>query len=136
MPLILTQVADEKFLNAINVSQAVVSGWLFGAVVYNQTTGEDFIYSEKSGRDPFPVVIPSGHGVQVSVSAENTGDANQEQWLTVELIDPDGIVRATRTAHASSVSPESVMSSGNTPTVVLDKAGLWQIHGVLEAEIA
>lgn len=128
----LTEV-DEKTLAAIQIETPTVAGWIFGAVVYNVTTGEDFIYSEKSGRDPFPVQIPHGHTISVSASAENTGTERQRMVLTVELIDPDGILRSSKSASGT-ISPGTVMTSGRIPDFTPDKTGTWKIHALLEAE--
>ncbi len=115
------------------VAATTVAGWIFGAVVYDVTTDEDFIYSEKSGRDPFPVQIPYDHSISVSVSAENTGTESQKMTLAVELIDPDGIVRASRSASGT-LSPGTVRTSGRTSDIMPDKFGTWVIHAWLEAE--
>ena len=128
-------VADENTWNAINIAEPSVEGWIFGADVYDITTGEDFIYSEKSGRNPFPVQIPYGHTISVAALCENTGSGNQHMVLTVELIDPDGIVRSSHSASGT-LPPEAQMSSGNTPNIVPDKYGTWMIHALLEAEPA
>ena len=126
---------DEITLNAINITAPTVAGWIFGAEVIDCTTDDRFIYSEKSGRNPFPVQIPYGHTISVSVLAEHTGTASQKMILKVELIDPDGIVRASRSASGT-LSPGTQISSGNTPIILPNKFGTWMIHGILEAELA
>jgi hypothetical protein len=113
--------------------EAEVAGSIFGAYVADVTTGEDWIYSDHSGRNPFPIPIPPGHTVHVSATAENTGTGTQRMQLTVELIDPTGIVRASRSASGT-LSPGTMMSSGLTPDLVIDKSGTWVIHALLEAE--
>jgi hypothetical protein len=128
-------VVDEKTLAAFHIETPTVSGWIFGAVVYDVTDDKDYIYSEKSGRNPFPVQIPRDHVISVSVSADNTGSESQRMTLTVELVDPDGIVRGSRSASAV-LSPGTTISSGRTPNFEPDKAGTWKIHAVLEAELA
>jgi hypothetical protein len=125
---------DERTHNAIYISEPAIDGWIYGAVVYDETTGEDFIYSEKSGRNPFPVQIPYGHLISVSVSAENTGDSPQKMKLTVELVDPDGLVRADK-SQSGTLSPGTVMTSRRTPNLMPDKFGTWLIHAILEAEL-
>jgi hypothetical protein len=128
-------VADEKILDAIQIAEPTVDGWIFGVDVVDVTTDEDFIYSEKSGRNPFPVQIPYGHTIHVSALCENTGSGSQYMILTVELIDPDGIVRSSHSAHGT-LSPGTQMSSDNTPDILPDKYGTWVIHALLEAEPA
>ena len=63
---------DEGTWNAINVVEMAVQGWIFGVFVVDATTGEEFIYSEKSNRNPFPIDIPYGHAITVSANGENT----------------------------------------------------------------
>lgn len=129
-------VAGEKILEAILITTPAIAGWIFGIDVYDETTGEDFIYSEKSGRNPFPVEIPYNHVITISALAENTGDAPQWMQLTVELIDPEGIVRKIASADYDDVSPGTSLTSGKTDPIVPDKDGMWVIHAVLEAELA
>lgn len=126
---------DEKTLQAIRIGEPAVAGWLYGIVVYDVTEGVDFIYSEKSERDPFPIDLPYGHVVSISGSAENTGDIEQNMICTLELIDPDGIVRGT-VSKSSKVSPGVVFSTSRMDDIMPDKYGMWLIHGVLEAEPA
>lgn len=135
---IAQQTVDEKTLSAIEVGQIQqeVAGWIFGVVVYNETTGEDYIYSEESGRNPFPVAIPAGDAISISASARNMGDGPQWMQLTVELIDPDGLIRRTVTEHTSSISPGVAFTSGKTSQITTDKTGTWLIHALLEADAA
>jgi hypothetical protein len=130
-------VVGEKTLAAITIETPTVAGWIFGVDVYDETTGEDFIYSEKSGRNPFPLTIPYDHAISVSALAEHTGDALQWMQLTIELIDPDGIARRTASAHFNNVSPGTTINTGRkTDPIVPDKPGTWKIHVLLEAELA
>jgi hypothetical protein len=127
---------DEKAVNAIEIAAPAIGGWIFGIVVYDETTGEDFLYSEKSGRNELPVAIPYDHSISISASAQNTGDTPQWMQLTAELIDPDGIVRKTAAEHYANVSPGSVFTSGKTGAINPDKFGTWKVHAVLEADVA
>jgi hypothetical protein len=126
---------DEETWNAIEVAQVALEGWIWGIFVVNETTGEEFIYSEKSDRNPFPIEIPYDHVVYIYANGENTGTIAQDMTFTVELIDPDGIVRASKYSNHYGVSPGTLFGSGFTPSVSLDKSGMWIIHAILEAEL-
>jgi hypothetical protein len=115
------------------VRNQVAAGWIFGIDIYDETTGGGFVYSEKSGRNPFPVTIPYDHNIAVSALAENTGDVPQWMQLTIELIDPEGIVRRIASADYYDVSPSTQLTSGKTDSILPDKPGMWIIHALLEA---
>jgi hypothetical protein len=121
----LTQV-DERSWDAINVEVAEVAGAIIDPYVHDVNTDQyHFI---------LPVSIPWGENARVGASGMNTGVADQIMTLTVKLLDPDGIIRA-------SASPTTTLAPGEviyaeTATVVLDKQGTWVIYALLEAELA
>lgn len=102
-----------------------ISGYLFGPQVYDATTGENFFLSD------LPVGIDGGHKVLAVVYWKNDGSEAVVFTTTLELVDPDGVVRASYT-DTRPLDP----GQGNgcqTPDVTLDKEGTWKIYAALEA---
>lgn len=123
------QQVDEKTFNAITIEVPAVAGKILTAFVLDDTDDELYL------SDDFPLSIPLGHLVQVYFTFQNTGEAPQNMKSTVELIDPDGITRATKTL-TQYIDSGWQKSSTRTDPVTLDKAGTWKIYALLEAELA
>ncbi len=126
----LTQV-DERSWNAISVEAAEVAGEITGASV------QDWTDQKQWWDDYFPVNIPFGHDVYVRVSFKNTGNVDVNFRVTIQVIDPDGIV-ATERVYVPA-PPPFVPGEGSTcmcDKLTIDKAGTWVIHATLEAELA
>lgn len=126
---VATLVVDERSWDAINVEAVEVGGQIVNAFVRDDTTGELYLSGD------FPVSIPLEHLIRTHFSFANTGEAPQNMKSTVQLIDPDGTVRATKEL-TQYVDPGWQKASPRTDPVELDKAGIWIIHALLEAELA
>lgn len=127
--IMAASVVDTRDYDAVDVGQVPVAGEISGAHFVHVETDEDHVSRN------FPINIPLGDHIYCDVSGKNTGTAPQWMRCTVELYDPDGILRGTNEAHGD-VNPGTSMSSGITPHVTLDKEGTWIIRGILEAEPA
>jgi len=84
----------------------------------------------------FPADLPLGMRVQCSVTFCNDSDVEVIIRTTMEIIDPDGMVRASSSpgflTDAGWCQERRVPSSAK---VTLDKAGIWQLHAVLEEAV-
>lgn len=123
-------IVDEKQWAAIIVEEGPPpppTGQILAALVRDDTTGDLYL------SDDFPVNLPIGHLVRVHFTFQNTGGSPQNMTSTVELIDPDGIVRATA-ASTQYIDPGWQKASPRTEPVELDKEGTWAIHALLEAD--
>lgn len=123
----ITSLLDEKTYDAISI--AAGTAIIDHATVRNVETGEQY----RSDNEELPVELPLGTKVQVLAAAYNPEDYAQQLCVTSELIDPDGIVRASERG-CSSFGP--VVTYGvwapTAGSVTLDKEGVWQIHGLVE----
>lgn len=128
----LTQV-DEGSWAAFIVEAAEVAGEIGGATLHDWTAGE--LWADSN----FPVSIPFGQEVYFGVHARNTGVVDQIMTLTIQLKDPDGIVRA-ETVYTPAPPPiapgESFSKQTYSDRVTIDKAGTWTLYIKLEAELA
>lgn len=115
---------DEITLDAINVEVTEVAG----AII------DPYVRVDNEYHFTLPVSIPWGGNIRVGASGMNTGVADQLMTLTVKLLDPDGIIRAS-TSPTTSLRPGQVIQA-ETSTVALDKQGAWVIYALLEAELA
>jgi hypothetical protein len=127
---------DVRSWNAINVAQAVISAQIIGAYIHDVTTDTGYVESDESNRHPFPVDIPYGHVIYSNISTRNTGDVTLNMRVTIELYDPDGILRASKIGSIYTVNPGIALTSPQIPNTMLDKVGTWVLHGILEAELA
>jgi len=115
-------VLDEKTWNAVDAFAPAVEGHLLPPYVRDVT--DDVWYTA------LPASIPVGHTVYGDVFYYNDGDYKEIFTCTVELIDPDGRSRGKFTG--SSYVPPGEQRGEHTEDVVLDKAGIWKIHAILE----
>jgi len=79
----------------------------------------------------FPVDIPKGNRIAVKVRGKNTSEIALRLKITVELRDPDGIVRQKRDFTRWTGAGLTIESDW-TLHQVLDKYGTWVIFGRLE----
>jgi len=125
-------VVDERsWPNAFNVAQPVVQGELYEASVQDWTTQQQW------WEEYFPIEIPFGHDVIIGVRFKNTGTAEVYFRVTLQLIDPDGLVAVEKICTPS--PPPFVPGEASvcrTSAFTIDKAGIWSIHALLEAELA
>lgn len=124
---------DEQSWNAISVEAAEVAGEIFGVNIFDYTTVESF------GSLQFPILsIPLGHTVYAGAGGRNTGNADLIMTLTIQLMDPDGIVRseAVYTPDRIIVPADYFFENTSDSKVTLDKAGTWVLYIKLEAELA
>lgn len=125
-------IVDEKsWAKAFNVAQPVVQGELYSASVQDWTTQQQW------WEESFPIEIPLGHDVIIGVRFKNTGTAEVYFRVTLQLIDPDGLVAIEKICTPA--PPPFVpgeRSVCRTSTFAIDKAGPWGIHALLEAEPA
>jgi len=79
----------------------------------------------------FPVEIPKGDRIAVNIRGKNTSEIALQLKITVELRDPDGIVRQKRDFTRWTGAGLTIESDW-TLYQVLDKPGTWVIFGRLE----
>lgn len=115
-------VLDEQTWNAVDAFAPAVEGHLLSPYVRDVTDDVWYTY--------LPASIPVGHTVYGDVFYYNDGDYKEIFTCTVELIDPDGRSRGKFTG--SSYVPPREQRGEHTEDVVLDKAGIWKIHAILE----
>ena len=121
---IIAGVLDEKSWDAISVGGG--EGHLENAAIYLPDTNDWFF--EKHGE--FPVALPLGTEVEGMVDGYNDSPVTARLKGTLELIDPDGIAKGTK-SYTGEVAAGDCMYLG-TEDVTLSKNGVWKIHGKLE----
>ncbi|GAJ22698.1 unnamed protein product, partial [marine sediment metagenome] len=104
-----------------------LAGYVYQPMVYDTTTGEAFYSAE------LPVGIDGGHKVIVGIHWMNDGGQTATFTPTFELVDPDGISREVQT-FTTVLSPSGSTGGQTGRSVELDKAGMWKIHAILEAD--
>ena len=104
----------------------MATGTIWTTFVRDYTTGRTYNPGD------FPVAIPAGHEVAARVVGENTSGRTLLLRITVELRDPAGRVRASRSNVASVDHENFIWSYQSVPVVQLDKGGTWLITGRLE----
>ena len=104
-----------------------LSGYLCEPQIYDATTGESF-YSHG-----LPAEIEGGHEVLAIVHWKNDGGEPAVFTAILELVDPDGVVRASYT-DIRPLEPGDDNGCQTPYTVELDKEGTWKIHATLEVE--
>lgn len=120
------QVVDEKQWDAINVTIPVPEGTIWRVKIGNRDTGEDFY------DDEFPAELPLNTSTDATSYGRNTSDRIQHMSITIEVRDPDNILRATQNRERN-VDPGS--SVGVTTSVfTVDKIGTWKIWVGLVAD--
>jgi hypothetical protein len=106
--------------------------------IVDETTGQRYTF--RKGEPYQPVNLPYGHGVGASFLCENCGDIELEVFVYIEIVDPDGTVRASawnpRGSIPNKLNPGVGYYSDYIGGVVLDKAGLWLVYGRLEFDVA
>jgi len=127
----LTQV-DQETWNAIIVEAPEVAGIISGVNIWDHTIQESWGYWD------FPVSIPLGHEVYAAACGRNKGTGNQIMTLTMQLSDPDGIIRSQSvyTTPAPIVPDDYFCDNTFDDRCVLDKAGTWVLYIKLEAALA
>jgi len=143
MPLIQSVITApatvERTWQAINVSQAVGDMEFGSCQLIDETTDERWVARQGEPSD-WPIYIPYGHLIGASFLCANSGDVPLDVFVYIELIDPEGIVRASawnpRGTIPIRLSPGVNYNSEYIGGVQLDKIGLWLIYGRLEYEVA
>jgi len=134
----LSQSINEKTWGAIMVSQGIADMCFGSCQIIDETTGEDYIFREGEPYDP--IDLPYGHEVGASFLCDNCGEVALKVFVYIELIDPDGVARASawnpRGSIPASINPGVGYYSENIGPVTLDKTGLWLVYGRLEYDIA
>ena len=106
------------------VGTAAAEGHIDFYHVYDETDGRQYLETD------LPAEIPLDHEVVAGVTAYNDTDYQQTLTCTVEFIDPDGSKVGTHsTTRVLGAGEHFVPISEYT---VLDKAGIWKVHAVLE----
>lgn len=118
-------VLAENTWDAINVAGAPEGELTDGCGIYDWDTSTMYTVPD------LPASIDLEHLVDGEGEGQNTGNTTQDFTLTVELIDPDGNVRATDTDTETKVPGEYITAV--TPQATLDKSGTWELHVKLEA---
>jgi hypothetical protein len=134
----IAQSINENTWDAINAAQGNADMCFGSCEIIDETTGERWVFRE--GEPYEPIDIPYGHEVGVSFLCENCGEIPVKVFVYIELIDPDGIARASarnpRGSIPNELNPGVGYYSEYIGGVALDKAGLWLVYGRLEYDIA
>ena len=104
----------------------MATGRIFASFVHDFTAGRTY-----HSRD-FPVAIPAEHEVAALAGGQNTSGRTLSLRMTVELRDPAGRVRASRSNAASVDHGRVIWSLWSTPRVRLDREGTWSVTARLE----
>ena len=104
-----------------------LAGHVYDPLVVDSTTGETFYSAD------LPVGIIGGHKVIVGIHWMNDGGETATFTPAFELIDPDGTSREAQT-FTTVLSPSEGTGGQTGRSVELDKAGMWKIHAILEAD--
>ena len=127
-------VLDEKTWDAMDVAAPVLAGHLSDPAVGDCTNPESIVWYFEGD---FPVSLDIGTPIVCSVIGHNDSNVTIRMTLTLEIVDPDGVVRATisptRSVELGGQEERQVPYSPDV--VVLDKAGIWKFHTMLEGEV-
>ncbi len=104
-----------------------VAGHVYGPFISDATTGESFYHLD------LPAEIDGGHRVIIGINWMNDGGEAAIFTPTFELVDPDGISRATKTL-STMLSPGAYTGGQTGVSVELDKTGTWKIHAILRSD--
>jgi len=122
---------DEKTWNAIMVSEkppTEIAAHIDFGVVWFYINSEEHIVDDRY----FPADLPLETPIHCSVSFCNDSDVAVILRTKMEIIDPNGIVRASEhpgfLVSAGWCSERRVPSDG---TITLDKKGIWKLHAVI-----
>jgi len=109
----------------LNSRVGVSLGSLRDPWITNFDTGEAY------GEADLPVKILPGTRISGMCYGDNISGVIRRMNLIIEFIDPDGVSRGTAEHGFSYVSPVGYLLQ-HTGIIILDKAGIWQLHAVLE----
>lgn len=113
---------DEKTWNAFTVEAPIIDGEIINCVL--DVGGTLYL------QEDFPVEVALGSEVRTHFTYRNTGDTVAQFYYSIEILDPDGIQRADAEGN-NPCDPGWQKASMRTDYIVIDKGGIWVVHGLL-----
>jgi hypothetical protein len=104
---------------------ACIAGHLAKAYINDVTTDELY------GSGGWPIEIPFEHTVNAGARASTDSPTDITVTITSEFIDPGGNARARQSRTV--LLPPGTTAVGETKDIVLNKAGIWELHAILTA---
>jgi len=89
----------------------------------------DFTTGDLYGSGGWPIEIPFGHKVNAGARAYTDATYDITVTITSEFIDPDGNAQAQQSRTV--LLPPGTQAVGETKDIVLNKAGIWELHAIL-----
>jgi hypothetical protein len=121
-------------MNRMQINQGIAEMSFGHPQLIDETTDERWVLRE--GYPLWPIDLPLGDTIGTSFLCQNTGDIAVKVFVSIALIDPDGIVRASgvnpNRSTPQTVNPGVNYTSAYIGGIPLDKLGLWVIYGAID----